>query len=143
MARPRARWRAILALPSVSCFSPNAWVCARQVHSSVLGSPLSLWTPPHLRWLTHDAGARDARPVTFTRYWQPFQPPQINAGAFLPSSTLAFTEALERHDIPTCLELLRADHQVSIRLPPHVHACIEVYTRTLHEEYRQRHLHPA
>ena len=110
MARPRARWRAILALPSVSCFSPNAWVCARQVHSSVLGSPLSLWTPPHLRWLTHDAGARDARPVTFTRYWQPFQPPQINAGAFLPSSTLAFTEALERHDIPTCLELLRADH---------------------------------
>ena len=62
--------------------------------------------PPSLRWLTRHAVLQALPPTTFTRYWQPFQPPPSEADEG--ETTRAFMTALENQDIDACLAMLRA-----------------------------------
>ena len=62
--------------------------------------------PPSLRWLTRHAVLQALPPTTFTRYWQPFQPPPSEADEG--ETTRSFMTALENQDIDACLAMLRA-----------------------------------
>lgn len=46
--------------------------------------------------------------TTFTRYWQPFQPPPSLEDTFDTHKTHALAAALERHDVHACFVVLRA-----------------------------------
>ena len=92
MARPRAGWQTLL---------PRTRVHGSRTHTSM---PTLAWMPPTFRWLTRHAVLQALPPTTFTRYWQPFQPPSEADDGELTSS---FLTALEKQDIPACLAMLR------------------------------------
>lgn len=108
MARPLGRWpharpgrgRTLHTWPIYTQL--YGW---RGLYSAALPSPsLPAWSS-NLRWLTQQAPLSPQ--ATFTRYWQPFIPPESVHGSFLSHSVQALINAIARHDITAALALMR------------------------------------